>query len=270
MSRVVGAAVVVACLAAVTPAAAQTSLFLEDLTWVEVREAMRQGFTTVMIPTGGTEQGGPHLVLGKHNYVMKFTAGEIARRLGKTLVAPVMAYVPEGNINPPSGHMSLTGTVTLPPEHFAKVVEFAARSMKQHGFLDIILIGDSGGNQDPMKSVAEALNAEWAGTPVRVYHLDRYNSNPEFVTWLKSQGFTQEQIGSHAAIRDSSELMAAHIEGVRMDKRSTAPLPDGTRAGGNGDPMKASVEIGRKGLELKVQAAITQFQELKQAARAAK
>jgi creatinine amidohydrolase len=256
-----------ALVALAAPAGAQSSVFLEDLTWVEVRDALRQGTTTVMIPTGGTEQGGPHLVLGKHNFVMKFTAAEIARRLGKTLVAPVLAYVPEGDINPPTSHMWGPGTITLPPEHFAKVVEFAARSLKQHGFLDIILIGDSGGNQAPMKAVAEALNAEWAATPVRVYHLERYNSNPEFVTWLKSQGFTQEQIGSHAAIRDSSELLAAHLEGVRMDRRSTAPLPDGTRAGGNGDPMKASVEIGKKGLELKVQAAVTQFQELRQAAR---
>jgi creatinine amidohydrolase len=262
-----GAAALAAFVATAAPAAAQTSLFLEDLTWVEVREAVRQGTTTVMIPTGGTEQGGPHLVLGKHNYVMKFTAAEIARRIGKTLVAPVMAYVPEGDINPPTGHMSLTGTITLPPEHFAKVVEYAARSLKQHGFLDIILIGDSGGNQAPMKAVADALNTEWASTPVRVYHLDRYNSNPEFVTWLKAQGYTQEQIGSHAAIRDSSELMAANLAGVRMDRRSTAPLPDGTRAGGNGEPMKASVEIGKKGLELKVQAALDQFQELKKAVR---
>jgi len=261
------AAVVLAFVGVPMPAWAQPSVFLEDLTWVEVRDAVRAGVTTVMIPTGGTEQGGPHLILGKHNYVMKFTAGEIARRLGKTLVAPVMAYVPEGNLDPPTSHMWGAGTITLPPEHFAKVVEFAARSLKQHGFLDIILIGDSGGNQPPMKEVAERLNAEWAATPVRVYHLERYNANPEFVTWLKAQGYTQEQIGSHAAIRDSSELMAAHLPGVRMDRRSAAPLSDGGRAGGNGDPMKASVEIGKKGLELKVQAAISQFEELKKTAR---
>ena len=91
-----------------------------------------------------------------------------------------MAYVPEGNIDPPTEPHVGAGTITLPPEHFGKVVEFAARSLKQHGFLDIILIGDSGGNQAPMKAVAEMLNAEWASTPVRVYHLDHYNSNPDF------------------------------------------------------------------------------------------
>jgi creatinine amidohydrolase/Fe(II)-dependent formamide hydrolase-like protein len=248
---------------------AQTSVFLEDLTWVEVRDAVRAGTTTVMIPTGGTEQGGPHLVLGKHNYVMKATAEMIAKRLGKTLVAPVMAYVPEGNVDPPSSHMWGPGTITLPPEHFAKVVEYAARSLRQHGFLDILLIGDSGGNQAPMKAVADLLNGEWSSTPVRVYHLDRYNSNPEFLAWLKAQGYTMEQIGSHAAIRDTSDLMAAHLAGVRMDRRSPGPLSDGSRSGVVGDPTKASVEYGRKALEMKVEAAVSQYQELRKRARPA-
>jgi len=256
-------------LALASPALAQTSVFLEDLTWVEIRDAIRAGTTTVMIPTGGTEQGGPHLVLGKHNYVMKATAEMIATKLGKTLVAPVMAYVPEGNLDPPTSHMWGPGTITLPPEHFAKVVEFAARSLKQHGFLDIILIGDSGGNQPPMKAVAEMLNAEWAATPVRVYHLERYNSNPEFLAWLKTQGYTTQQIGSHAAIRDTSDLMAAHLAGVRMDLRSPGPLPDGSRSGVVGDPTKASVEYGKKALEMKVEAAISQYQELRKAAKPA-
>lgn len=248
-------------------ALALDTVFMEDLTWEEVRDAMKDGFTTVMIPTGGTEQGGRHLVLGKHNYVMKYTAEQIARRIGKTLVAPVLPYVPQADIDPPRGHMTLTGTIHTPPEVFGAVVEYAARSLKVHGFTDIILIGDSGGNQAPMQAVAERLNAEWGSTPVRVYHLDLYNSNPDFVAWLKQQGFTEEQIGSHAAIRDSSELMFTHPAGVRMDKRSTAPLADGTRAGGNGAPEKASVEIGKKGIELKIDQAVRQYGELRKTLR---
>src|SRR5216110_2478513 len=83
-----------------TPAVAQmdhvpsvpalNSVFLEDLTWVEVRDAIAAGKTTVIIPTGGTEQNGPHMVLGKHNFLVKHKAGEIAKSLGNALVAPVM------------------------------------------------------------------------------------------------------------------------------------------------------------------------------------
>jgi creatinine amidohydrolase len=83
------------------------SVFLEDLTWTEVKDALAGGKTTVIIPTGGTEQNGPHIVLGKHNYLVRYKAGEIARQLGNALVAPVVAYVPEGDINPPTSHMAL-------------------------------------------------------------------------------------------------------------------------------------------------------------------
>ena len=76
------------------------SVFLEDLTWTEVRDAIAAGKTTAIIPTGGTEQNGPHMALGKHNYLVKYKAGEIARRLGNALVAPVIAYVRGGRDQP--------------------------------------------------------------------------------------------------------------------------------------------------------------------------
>jgi len=168
-----------------TAVLAQDSVFLDQLAWMEVRDAIRAGKTTVIIPTGGTEQNGPHMVLGKHNVRVTLTAGEIARRLGNALIAPTMAYAPEGNIDPPSGHMRFPGTITLPPEHFAQVVEFAARSLKVAGFTDILLIGDSGPNQAPQKQVAEMLNREWATTPTRVHHLDKYYSGTGFDAWLE-------------------------------------------------------------------------------------
>ena len=171
--------VVLSCI--VSPCAAQApsvpqpaSVFLEELTWTEVRDAIAAGKTTVIIPTGGTEQNGPHMVLGKHNYLVKYKAGEIAARLGNALVAPVMAYVPEGDVNPPTGHMRYAGTITTPQDVFVKVLEFAARSFRQHGFVDVVLVGDSGGNQEGQRIVAAALNSEWASTPVRVHHITAY------------------------------------------------------------------------------------------------
>jgi creatinine amidohydrolase len=136
------------------------TVLLEDLTWTEVRDAIKAGKTTIIFPTGGTEQNGPHMVLGKHNFIVKHTAEQIARRLGNALVAPVLAYVPEGNIDPPSGHMQYPGTITLPDEFFMKVTEYAARSFRVNGFKDIVLIGDSGQNQKGLQSVASLLNKE--------------------------------------------------------------------------------------------------------------
>ncbi len=153
------------------------TIFLEELTWIEVRDAIQSGTTTIIIPTAGTEQNGPHSVLGKHKYVMNHAADLIARRLENTLVAPVMTYVPEGDVEPPSGHMRYAGTITLPNEYFMKVLEYAARSLRVHGFTDIVFIGDSGGNQEGMLEVSRMLNEEWEGGETRVHFIDDYYSN---------------------------------------------------------------------------------------------
>ena len=140
--------------------------FLEEMTWTEVRDAIQTGTTTVIIPTAGTEQKGPHMVLGEHRFVVNHAVDLIARRLGNALVAPVITHVPEGNLDPPSGHMRYPGTITLPNEYFMKVVEYSARSLAVHGFTDIVLIGDSGGNQRGMQQVAALCDTAPTSWPV--------------------------------------------------------------------------------------------------------
>jgi len=239
------------------------TVFLEELTWTELRDALKAGKTTILLPTGGTEQNGPHMVLGKHNYIIKYTSERIARRLGNAFVAPVMAYVPEGDLEPPTGHMAYPGTITLPNEHFMKVVEFAARSFKVHGFKDIVFLGDSGPNQKGMQAVAELLNKEWTNSGVRVYFtLDYYTIGYEltggFAVWLQSQGESLENIGRHAGITDTSQLMAIDPKLIRMDK--LAPGGDSKLTGISGNPTRASVAYGKKGLDLKIDAAVAQIQ----------
>ncbi len=236
------------------------TVFLEELTWTEVRDAIQAGNTTVIIPTGGTEQNGPHMVLGKHNFIVKHTAEQIARGLGNALVAPVVAYVPEGELDPPTGHMRFSGTITLPNEYFMKLVEYAARSFRVHGFKDVVLIGDSGGNQDGLKTVSEMLNEEWANSDIRVHFVsDYYSDNNGFSDWLESQGESQGHSG-HAGLDATSELMAIDSTLIRMDKRAkgTEILPNGVR----GDPTRASLRSGMKGLELKIEAAVAQTRAL--------
>lgn len=256
----VTSALAVFVLARSSAAAAQQSVYLEELTWTEVRDAIKSGKTTVIVPTGGTEQNGPHMVLGKHNFIIHHTAGEIARRLGNALVAPVLAYVPEGNIAPPSGHMRMAGTITLPNEHFMKVLEWAVRSLRVHGFTDVLLIGDSGGNQGGMKAVADLLNAEWSGSGARVHFVPDYYSGNGNEEWLMRQGETRETIGSHAGINDTSQLMALDSTLVRPDK--FAPNGGYQGSGVTGNPTRASVEYGKKLLELKIEAAVRQAHAL--------
>ncbi len=236
------------------------SVHLEDLTSVEVGDAIADGYTTIILPTGGTEQNGPHLTIGKHRHIVRYAAGEIARRLGGTLVAPVVDYVPEGDIDPPSGHMRYPGTITLPEEHFGRLVEYAARSFRAHGFTDIVFLSDSGGNMSGMGAVAEALNQEWANEPVRVHFVSDYYANNGWTEWLLEQGETEETIGSHAGLDTTAELLFVAPDQVRMDQLQTAAGPEWRDAAG--DPTRATRDYGRMGMELKIEAAVRQAREL--------
>jgi creatinine amidohydrolase/Fe(II)-dependent formamide hydrolase-like protein len=157
-----------------SPIEAADTVFTEEMTWMEVRDAIAAGKTTVIVGTGGLEQNGPHVATGKHNYVLRSTTEAIARKLGNALVAPIVPFVPEGRIDPPSGHMWYPGTISLEPATFQALLTDICSSLKQHGFRDIVLIGDSGGNLDGMEATAKALNARWAGGPARVYHIREY------------------------------------------------------------------------------------------------
>lgn len=251
-------------LVAVVPArtVAQDSVHIEELTWTEVRAAIDAGAKTAIIPTGGTEQNGPHMVLGKHNYLVRATAEDIARELGGALVAPVLGYVPEGSVDPPSGHMRSAGTITLPREHFERVVEYAARSMAAHGFTEVLLIGDSGGNQAGLAAVAELLSGELADAGVVVRHVsDYYGTNSGVRDWLRAEGFSDEDVGSHAGISDTSHLMFVNPEGIRTELRRPGVRGDGS--GVTGNPTLASAEIGREIHRLKVGAAVRQVRQLR-------
>ena len=241
------------------------SVFLEELTWMEVRDAIAAGKTTVIIPTGGTEQNGPHIVLGKHNYLVKYKAGEIAKQLGNALVAPVVAYVPEGNINPPTGHMRYAGTITTPQDVFMKVLEYAARSFKQHGFVDIALVGDSGGNQEGQRLVAAALNKEWAASPARVHHITAYYPG-RGDDWVVSQGVSAADVGSHAGTHDTASLMYINPSMLRVDKLVVGKTGDGQ--GHVGNPAKATALFGKRILEMQIEDGARQIRELRVSSRA--
>src|ERR1700741_1948547 len=153
---------------------AAEAVFLEELTWTELRDQIRSGKTIVIVPIGGTEQNGPHMALGKHNFRVRFLSEKIARALGNALVAPVIAYVPEGGLAPPTGHMRFPGTITVPEEAFDKILEYAARSFKLAGFHEIVFLGDHGSCQKDEKAIADRLNKEWAAQPARLHGIEEY------------------------------------------------------------------------------------------------
>ena len=231
-------------------AQAPASVYLEDLTWTELRDQVKGGSTTIIVPIGGTEQSGPAMALGKHNVRARVLAAKIATGIGHTLVAPVIAYVPEGAVNPPTAHMKFPGTITVPDAAFETTLEYAARSFRQHGFKDIVLIGDHGGYQKNMAHVAAKLNKEWAATPVRVHALDAYYEvvDHAYAQALKKRGLSDAQIGTHAGASDTSLTLAIDPRLVRTERLHGEPFS--TADGVHGDPRASSAEAGQLGVDL--------------------
>jgi creatinine amidohydrolase len=234
-----------------TAFAQPASVFLEELTSPELAAAIRGGMTTILVPIGGTEQNGPHMVLGKHNVRVKVLAGRIARELGNALVAPVIAYVPEGGVNPPTGHMRYPGTITVPSEVYRKVLESAARSLKLAGFRTIVFIGDSGDYQKDNEIVARQLDREWAGTQVRVVATVEYYkaATVGFAKDLRQRGYNDGEIGIHAGLADTSLSLAVDPRLVRpaeLQSTQKTPAPPGV----SGDPRRATAELGNAGIDI--------------------
>jgi creatinine amidohydrolase/Fe(II)-dependent formamide hydrolase-like protein len=195
------------------PIEAVDSVFIEDLTWMEIRDLMRSGTDTVIVASGGIEQNGPYIVTGKHNFVLRGVTETIAKKLGKTLVAPIVAFVPEGDIDPPSLHMKYPGSISLSEETFQRLLTDICASFKTTGFKRIILLGDSGGNQPGMKAVAD--------NPLVIYVPEFYDYGG-VTKWVEQQGVKQEPEGLHDDFVMSAQLLAVDPKTIRATQRQKA------------------------------------------------
>ena len=232
-----------------------TSPWLEELTSPEISAALKNGYRTVLVLTAGTEQNGPHMPINKHHLVIAKTAPQLAKKLGGTLIAPIMDYVPEGDIENQEGHMAFAGTISLPPEVFAQNLEATARSLLSHGFTLVLFIGDSGDNQAMQQQVAEDLQDD----DLPVFHIGDYYANKAQEKFLAEKGFSLQEIGGHAGLRDTSELMAAAPGAVHKDKLKPAVLAAFSQNGYYGDPTKASASLGKELLQMKIDLAAKQI-----------
>jgi hypothetical protein len=242
------------------PIEAGESLWTEELTWMEMRDLIKAGKTTIIIGTGGVEQNGPYVAGGKHNYVLQTVLPYIARAIPNSLIAPVVKFVPEGRIEPtPSGHMSYPGTISVEQSTFEALLTDIARSYKAHGFTDIILIGDSGGNGRGMRAVADALNAKWASETARVHYLPEYYEEDRWsYDYLKTLGIVQRDStpgrpadartdtrnGMHDDIYYEAQIAVQDPRHIRAEQRQKAGQL--TLHGVNLAPIENTIELGKK------------------------
>jgi len=239
------------------------TVFLEEMTSPELRQRIANGATTILVPIGGTEQNGPHMVLGKHNVRVRVLAAQIAEKLNNAVVAPVIAYVPEGSIQPPAAHMRFTGTISIAEPAFEGLLEGAARSFRQHGFQNVVFLGDHGGYQKSLARVASRLNQEWAKDGrVRVHALPQYYAAAQtpFSAQLKAKGYTAAEIGTHAGLADTTLALAVDPALVRHERLTQSPKTADAE-GVSGDPRRATAEAGQWGIQAIVDASTAAIRE---------
>lgn len=212
------------------PIDALDSVWLEELTWMEIRDAVAGGATTALVLTGGVESNGPYLASGKHNYSNVVLGEAIARELGDALVAPVVTLEP----GRPGRDVRIgtTGPMVSQETYIAWLTDIGD-SLRGMGFTEIYYLGDSGGNQRGQQAAADALNEKYGGTPAVFHHV------PEFYNHVQVRRYLQEELGipeemEYEASRGSdgihdelsiTSILSLHDpEVIRHDQRLAAGL----------------------------------------------
>ena len=246
---------------------AVNSVWIDELTWMEVRDALAAGKTTVIIPTGGIEQNGPYAVTGKHNVILRGQCESLAKRLGNALCAPVIAFVPEGDIERKTSHMRYPGTISLKESTYRVLLDDIASSLKQHGFTELILIGDSGGNQSGLKATADTLNARWGGKGAVARYVPEFYDNDGLIAYMnKELGITEpKNDGWHDYYWITALMMAVDVSAVRYDERVKAGKA--TINGVSIAPKEKSVEVGRKLMEWRTERTVEAIRKQRESGR---
>src|SRR5215467_13541443 len=260
----------------------QDEVEIEMMTYTEIYSAIHdRGKTTVLIYNGGTEQRGPHAVLGGHTLMAHAIAPMIARQLGNALVAPVLPYStsPAGGVEP-----KWPGSVALSSELFTKVNEAVVESMAKNGFKNIVLMGDHGGGQDELKKLAAAMDAKYGPQGTHVYFSGAVyeQSRRDLADWLTSKHLP---LSNHAGISDTSIMLylqprpESWVRNIYKTTAGDPVLPAGQRADPNaprvnngvtGDPRPSTPEIGKLAVEMKVNNAVAEIRKLIAAKTAAR
>ena len=238
------------------------SLWLAELTWPEVEQAVAAGYDNLLLMLGATEQHGPHLPLATDSLIAQELAQVVAGKLGNTLIAPV---VPLGTSDE---HLDFAGTLSLSKSTLAGLITDIGRSAARHNFKRLIVLTAHGGNYEAIRAGAAQLRRDYPGLEVVAL--------TDLLEWLQMETSRQtrgaispQAAGWHAGERETSQLLHLRPDLVQTEKAAagyvgdfkailpqlmTTGLRPVTSNGVLGDPSMASPERGRVYLAQSAQA----------------
>ncbi|WP_396215171.1 creatininase family protein [Gemmatimonas sp.] len=239
------------------------TVWLEELTQPEFRDMLKDGYTTVLIMTGGVENNDGNLQMNKHNINIKLLGEMMARRMGKTLVAPLVTLEP-GNAGPNiqpgrAGPMLAQAT-------YAALLFDMGNYLRSMGFKEVFYMGDSGGNARGMQTAADSLTKLYADSPDRVVfkHIPEfYNHTSVVQPYIQNElkipegikiGASSGTSGLHEELGIDATMALADPQSIRFAQRVKAG-----QAEINGIKFESLAwlqELGRKVADLRVNTAI--------------
>ena len=241
------------------------SVFMDDMTWSEITNAMKAGKTTVILPAGGLEATGPFITLNKHQNMLRAQTDLIARKLGNALVAPVLRYVPPDDFErgPYVGDFNITLAA------YKSVLTDVVTALKDQGFKEIILIGDHQGAQKGLKEVAAEMTMKWAGGPAHIHFVGDYYDRTEVQKYIKTTlGITEKQNpggGFGDNYYNTAILFAANPEAIRLKQRVEADTLSVN--GVDLKPIEKTIANGKKILEMQSDQTVKAIQKAIAAAK---
>jgi len=184
---------------------------MEQMTWDEIRDAVRAGKTTAILVSGAMEQHGPHLPVATDTLLGYAVAVKAAEILGNALVAPIVYPGLSEH------HMGFPGSFTLTWDTYLEILEAFCEGLAESGFRDIVLTSSHGGNVAVLKVLTPRI-AKKMGSRTRVNMVDYLRASSGAVEdYLKNAGISKTRAGVHSGYAETAMMLAVEPDLVEMD-----------------------------------------------------
>jgi creatinine amidohydrolase len=189
----------------------RTILRISEMSWVDIKKALDEGFNTVVFGVGSNEQHGPHLPTFTDSLIADDIAFRVTRKLGNALQAPTIS------VGCSDHHMAFPGTITVKPETLRSLIRDYCVSLAKHGFKNVVIIPSHGGDFDPVREVADELNQSFEGTKI-VSYTDLQALFKMLAEFSSKYGISAAESGGHAGESETSMVLALRKDLVNMDR----------------------------------------------------
>jgi creatinine amidohydrolase len=246
------------------------SIKTEEMNWVDIQEAIKSGYKSIIVAVGSIEQHGPHLPTITDTLIGDVIAHKVALKLGNTLQGPTIS------IGCSEHHLSFSGTVSLKKETLKAIIRDYTSSLIQHGFEKIIYFPSHGGNFETVAEIVAELQNKHSEVKI-IGYTDLHGFLEILHKFSIERGITAEESGAHAGESETSLVLAMREELVKKDrytpgfvglfgkKEGEIVFAKGMKAltenGILGDPTKASIENGKIYISKTVDILVEQIQK---------